>query len=219
MNVRSDVSGSHRGGMTTRVGLLGGTFDPPHVGHLIVAQDVVETLGLDELRFVVAARSPFKEGRDGTAGEIRAAMVQAAIAADPRFRVSRVELERGGTSYTVDTLRTLRRSEPDVGAWHVVIGADQLARLAEWRNPEELARMATLVVMNRRGSDPEAMRVEGLDLEWTTVEVTRVDVSSTRIRRRVAEGRPVRYLVPAPVGRIIERKRLYRHAPTGAPVR
>lgn len=206
-----------RGG-AARVGLLGGTFDPPHVGHLIVAQDVAEALGLDELRFVVAARSPFKEERDPSPGGTRAAMVEAALAGDTRFRVSRVELERGGLSYAVDTLRALRATEPHV-EWSLVIGADQLARLAEWREPEELTRLATLVVMNRRGADPGTMRVEGLDVSWTPVEVTRVELSSTRIRRRVAEGRPVRYLVPEAVRRIIDEKRLYRHAPSGASAR
>lgn len=208
----------HAAGASGRIGLLGGTFDPPHVGHLIVAQDVTEALRLDELRFVVAARSPFKEDRDGTSGATRAAMVEAALGDDPRFRVSRTELERGGPSYTVDTVRTLRASEPGV-QWHVVIGADQLRRFAEWREPEELARLASLVVMNRRGSDPGEMRVGGVDLAWTPVEVTRVDVSSTRIRRRAAEGRSLRYLVPERVRRIIEENGLYRDAPRGAPVR
>lgn len=201
-----------------RVGLLGGTFDPLHVGHLIVAQDVVEGLELDELRFVIAARSPFKEVRDQTPGETRAGMVDAALGDDPRLRVSRIELERGGTSYAVETVRELRASEPEV-EWYLIIGADQLSRLAEWREPEALARLATLVVMNRRGSDPGTMSVEGLDVSWTPVEVTRVDVSSTRIRRRVARGRPVRYLVPEPVRRIIDDRGLYRPGPSGAPVR
>lgn len=203
-------------GGSGRIGLLGGTFDPPHVGHLIVAQDVVEALALDELRFVVAARSPFKDDREGTPAEIRAAMVRAAVGEDPRLRVSRIEMERGGTSYTVDTLRALRASEPGA-EWHLIIGADQLARFSEWREPEELARLAMLVVMNRRGSDPEEMRVEGVRVSWTPVEVTRVDVSSTRIRERVAERRSIRYLVPESVRRIIEENRLYRRAPRGAP--
>lgn len=202
----------------TRVGLLGGTFDPPHVGHLIAAQDVMEALHLDKLRFVVAARSPFKTERPGSPGEVRAAMVEAASGDDPRFRVSRIELERGGTSYTVETVRELRAAEPDV-RWHLIIGADQLARFGEWREPEALARMATLVVMSRRGSGLEGRRVEGLDIEWAPVEVSRVDVSSTRIRERVAEGRSVRYLVPEPVRKIIGEKQLYRRTPRGVSTR
>lgn len=203
---------------TRRVGLLGGTFDPLHLGHLVVAQDLADALDLDEVRFVVAARPPLKPDREPVPGELRAAMVEAALVGDPRFRVSRLELERGGTSYTVDTIRALREAEPGV-EWFVAIGADQLARLSEWREPEELARLARLVVMGREGMETDVTEVGGGKIACRSVDVTRIDLSSTKVRARVAAGKSVRYLVPEPVRRIIEERGLYRDARSGAPAR
>lgn len=210
-------AGSARGpkGRPARVGLLGGTFDPPHLGHLVVAQDVAEALDLEEVRFVVAARPPLKPDRQPAPGEVRAAMVEAAVADDPRFRLSRIELDRGGTSYSVDTVRALSEAEPSV-EWFLVIGADQLPQLPEWREPEELARLARLVVVSRRGRVPEGPGPGDLRVAWQSVEVTRIDVSSTEIRARIAGGRSVRYLVPEGVRGIIEASGLYREARAGA---
>ena len=191
--------------------MFGGTFDPPHVGHLIVAQDAVEALGLDELRFVVAGDPPHK-AESAASPEQRARMTEAAVGDDPRLRVSRVELEREGASYTVDTLRRLREDEPDAG-FVLLIGADQLRDFASWREPGEIARLARLVVMAREGHDPRRVDPSvdlGVDVEYDVVDVTRVDISSTRIRERISSGRSVRYLVPAAVRRIIEAEGLYR---------
>ncbi|HZD03830.1 MAG TPA: nicotinate-nucleotide adenylyltransferase [Longimicrobiales bacterium] len=200
------------------MGVLGGTFDPPHLGHLVVAQDVAEALDLDEVRFVVAARPPLKPDRQPAPGEVRAAMVEAAVAGNPRFRLSRIELDRGGASYTVDTVRALREAEPGV-EWFVVIGADQLAQLTEWREPEALGRLARLVVVSRRGHTPGPSGAGGSSVPWRSVEVTRIDVSSTEVRGRVAAGRSVRYLVPETVRRIIEERGLYREARAVVPGR
>lgn len=190
-----------------RVGIYGGTFDPPHVGHLITAQDAVEALDLDELRFMVAGRPPHKPDQPLTRGEVRVAMMEAAVGDDERFRVSRRELERDGPSYTVDTLRALVEDEPDVRRF-LLMGADQFAELDGWKEPREIARMATLAVMAREGSDPGECDPR-TEVRYERVPVTRVDVSSTMVRERVRAGRPVRYLVPEAVRRIIEERRLY----------
>lgn len=205
--------------MARRIGLFGGTFDPPHVGHVIVAQDVRDALDLDEMWFVVAARPPHKvgaaaEGDRGASAETRVRMVEAALGDDPCMRASRVELDRPGLSYTADTLRAVRRQEPGAEL-SLVIGADQLRAFGTWKEPEEIARLARLTVMGREGTGASTADVP-LDIEYDTVEVTRIDVSSTLVRRRVAEGRSIRYLVPEAVRRIIESEGLYaRVSPTG----
>ena len=186
------------------VGVFGGTFDPPHLGHLIVAQDVLEALGLDRLLLVPAGDPPHRDGPFAPA-ELRARMLEAAVAGTVGLEVSRLELERSGPSYTVDTLRELALPRD---ALHLVIGVDQLEALHTWKEPEELARLARLVVMAREGRDPREV-VPRVDLEYEVVPVTRVDLSSTGIRRRIAEGRSVRYRLPEAVLKIVEEENLY----------
>lgn len=195
-------------GPRRRIGLLGGTFDPPHVGHLVVARDVLEALGLDEVRLVVAARPPHKPGADAPA-EARARMVEACLAEarEPGLVASRVELEREGPSYTVDTLRALREREAGVEIT-LILGADQAPDFGSWKEPREIAELARLVVVARAGESPAEID-PGLDVDWETLEVTRLDVSSTGIRRRLREGRSVRWLVPGPALEIIEEEGLY----------
>ena len=187
-----------------RVGLLGGTFDPPHIGHLIAAQDVLVALGLDRVLFIPAHAPPHKRSRAITPAAIRLEMLEAAIGDDARFGVDTLELERKGISYTVDTLRELREREP---RWelYLLLGTDQARDLGSWREPAEIVRLARLVVMARDG-------VASVSLPWPaeTVGVTRIDVSSTGVRNRMAEGRPIRYVVPDGVLRVIEREGLYR---------
>jgi len=190
------------------VGIFGGTFDPPHIGHLVAAQDVVEALGLDELRLVVAARPPHKEPVVAGSADARLRMVRAAIEGDGRLTASRIELDRPGASYTVDTLRAIRSTAPDLDL-RLVVGADQLAAFDSWKEPEEVARLARLTVMDREGQRVSSRSAGGLDVTYDTVAVTRIDVSSTLVRRRVAEGRSVRYLVPHAVRHIIEEEGLY----------
>lgn len=187
-----------------RVGLLGGTFDPPHIGHLIAAQDVITSLGLDRVLFIPAHSPPHKRDRTVTAASIRLEMLEATIAGNPCFGIDTLELERKGTSYTVETLRILREREPD-WALHLLLGVDQVRELATWREPAEVVRLARLVVMAREG-------VGEVRLDWPCdrVAVTRIDVSSTDLRRRAAAGRPIRYLVTDAALRIIEREGLYR---------
>lgn len=182
-----------------RIGVFGGTFDPPHVGHLIVASDVCDALELDRMIFVPAADPPHKRGRVTASAEARLRMVRAAIAGDPRFEVDDLELRREGASYTVDTLRELTRRHPEA-EFFFLVGADQVRQLGSWREPEEIARLACLAVVHRGGEPPE---VEAR-LRHRVVPVTRVDLSSTDIRARLREGRTVRYLVPEAVREVVE---------------
>ncbi|HEY0021136.1 MAG TPA: nicotinate-nucleotide adenylyltransferase [Longimicrobium sp.] len=185
-----------------RLGVYGGAFDPPHLGHLTAASDACDALGLDRLLWIPSAVHPLKPVR--TAPELRLEMVRAAIQGDPRFAADDLELRRTGPSYTVDTLRALRQREPGAALFFVT-GADNLADLPRWREPDQIARLATLAVMSRAGdqlsADPAFPAVP--------VPVTRVDLSSTEVRRRVAAGLSIRYLVPEAVREVIARERLY----------
>src|SRR5690606_19926739 len=182
-----------------RIGILGGTFDPPHIGHLIVAQDAWNALGLDRVLFVPAAVPPHKRGRVSTPAEVRLAMVEAACADDPRFEASDLEIRRGGTSYTVDTLRALKERDPQ-GALFFLLGADQFREIHTWRSPEELVRLAELVALSRPGYPNVEPQI---GLPYRRLDVTCVDISATEIRRRVVAGEPIRYLVPEAVEAII----------------
>ena len=185
-----------------RLGLFGGTFDPPHLGHLIVAQDVVEVLSLDRLLFIPAGRPPHKTDRRISPAAIRLKMVQEIVAGNEAFGVSDVEVNRGGPSYTVDTLRYYRDLHPGADIFFV-LGADQAAAFQAWQEPEEVAALANLVVMDRAGT---GVPPGG----FASVPVTRVDISATEIRRRVRRDRSIRYMVPESVRQIIEEHRLYR---------
>ena len=186
-----------------RLGIYGGAFDPPHLGHLVAASDACEALGLHRLLWIPSAVHPLKAVR--TAAGVRLEMVRAAVAGDGRFAADDLELRRTGPSYTVDTLRELRAREPDAALFFLT-GADNLADLPRWREPDEIARLATLAVVSRAGDSLPA----DAPYPAVAVKVTRVDVSSTEIRRRVAAGQSIRYLVPDAVRAVIERERLYR---------
>ncbi|HYE57118.1 MAG TPA: nicotinate-nucleotide adenylyltransferase, partial [Rhodothermales bacterium] len=191
--------------LAPRWGLFGGAFDPPHLGHLIVAETIREVLGLERVVWMVAARPPHKLGRAVTDFEQRLAMVQAAIAGNPGFEVSDLEAQRfeatGQPSYTVDTLRALHAAQPDV-RWALLMGEDQYAAFATWRDPNEITRMADLVVYRRTGATA-APEVQA-HFAARIVEAGRVDVSSTELRARVREGRSLRYLVPEAVRAYVE---------------
>lgn len=194
-----------------KIGVFGGTFDPPHLGHLVVATDVFEALRLDRLLLVPSAQHPFKGSSVRAAPELRVEMIRAAVRGDPRFEVDELELHRAGPSYTVDTLRALRERYPDAELFFL-IGADNLRELPAWREPEEVVRLATLVVMSRGGERA------GPDVPYPAlaVKVTRVDISATEIRRRAGSGRSIRYLVPEAVREIIARESLYRESVSSA---
>jgi nicotinate-nucleotide adenylyltransferase len=186
------------------VGLFGGSFDPIHHGHLIVGRAVAETLGLEELRFMPAGEQPFKQGRHVASASERATMVALAVAGEAGLAVERCEVDRPGPSYTVDTLRTLRSREPGQD-FTLVVGADATRELDQWREAAALPALARIVAVARPGTPrPASALVERV------VEVPAVDLSATQIRRRVAEGRSIRYLVPDAVAEFIAIHGLYR---------
>ena len=190
----------------SRVGILGGTFDPPHLGHLAVARSVREALDLDEVLFVVANEPWQKVGaRSISAAPDRLAMVRAALAGHRGLRASSLEIDRGGPSYTVDTLRELHRSDPD-RALFLIVGADAAELLHTWARHEELPGLATLVIVDRPGCSP------GADPKgWEVVHVPGpgFEVSSTMVRDALASGEPVDHLIADPVLTQIERRGLY----------
>lgn len=188
-----------------RLGIFGGTFDPPHLGHLVAASDACEALELDRVLWIPSARHPLKQGRVQTSAALRLEMVRAAIAGDPRFEADELELRREGPSYTVDTLRALAGRHPGA-ALFLLSGADLLSELPRWREPDEIQRLATLAVLSREGDTLPAET----GLRAVAVPVTRVDVSATEVRRRASEERSIRYLVPEAVRAIVERERPYR---------
>ncbi len=185
------------------IGLLGGSFDPVHHGHLLAGQAAIEALGLAELRFVVAREQPFKAGRHAAPAGLRARMVELAIAGEPRFRCERVELERPGPSYTVDTLRALRAREPGA-AFTLLVGADAARELGAWREAPALPGLARIVVFARAGEAPPAS-----PLVHGTIAVPAVDISASAVRERVRQGRSIRYWVPDAVAACIAEHGLY----------
>ena len=185
------------------IGLFGGSFDPVHHGHLIVARVAAESLRLDELRFLPAREQPFKQGRHGAQAADRAVMLELAIAGSPGFAIERTELDRPGPSYTVDTLEALRAREPAAN-WTLLLGADAAAELGAWHRAGELPRMARIIVFGRPGAPiPASPPIAG------SVAVPAVDISATEIRRRVRTGLPIRYWVPDAVAEYMVRHRLY----------
>ena len=185
------------------IGLLGGSFDPIHHGHLIAAQTLLLSLGLEELRFVPAREQPFKQGRHRAPADLRARMVEAAIAGEPAFRLERSELTREGPSYTVDTLRALAARDPG-RELVLLVGSDAAADLPAWREAKVLPSLARIVVFARPGAD-----VPANSLITRVVPVPRIDISATEIRRRVRLGLSIRYWVPDAVAGVIAAERLY----------
>ena len=206
--MRRDPKGS--GVVPLRLGLFGGTFDPPHNGHVAVAKDVADALNLNRLLWIPAGEPPHKAQQDVTPASLRLEMVLAATAEDARFEVSDVETAREGPSYTVDTLGEVRRKFPHATLYFIV-GADEYDALATWRAPEQVLELTRLAVMDRgeaRAAD-NMPDVAGADAaEFVAVE--RIDISSTRVRAHIAAGLDVADLVPPGVATIIERAGLYR---------
>ncbi|HET7186957.1 MAG TPA: nicotinate (nicotinamide) nucleotide adenylyltransferase, partial [Gemmatimonadaceae bacterium] len=175
-----------------RLGIFGGSFDPPHLGHLLPVIDAAESLGLDAVRFVPAGIQPFKVGRASAAPEHRLAMTTRLVAGVPGFSADSSEIDRGGLSYTVDTLGTLSRTS---GADELVllVGADAFAMFDQWREPERIAELATIAVLVRGEAPlPELKTGRAVQL----LRTRRVDISSTELRARVADGRTIRGFVP-----------------------
>jgi nicotinate-nucleotide adenylyltransferase len=192
-----------------RLGIFGGTFDPPHVGHLLAASDAIEHLALDRLVFVPAAIQPLKATRETASGAHRLAMVRLTVGADPRLETDAVELDRDGLSYTVDTLKDFARRFPSADLFFLV-GADVLSTFAQWRDPQGVLELATLAVVTR-SADSDVMEMnEELARRVTPVPTRRVDVSSTEIRDRVRSGRSIHGFVTDAVAEYISSHGLYR---------
>lgn len=192
-----------------RLGVFGGTFDPPHIGHLVTAINVRHTLNLDRVLFVVNNVPWQKVGsRPISPVEDRWAMTQAAVAGAPGIEACRIEIDAGGMSYTADTLAALRAEAPDRELF-VVLGSDAAAGLPTWERVDEVRRAATIVVVQRPGR-ADAPPLEGW--RWEQVEVPALDVSSTDLRDRARDGRPLDYLVPPAVIECIAARHLYLDA-------
>jgi nicotinate-nucleotide adenylyltransferase len=190
------------------VGVFGGTFDPPHIGHLIIAQHVLQEIGLDRIVFVPGATPPHKQDREISPATDRLAMLRAAIIGNPGFEVSEAEIERGGVSFTVDTLLHMHAARPDDGLYFL-LGMDNLPEFAAWKDPDRIVDLARLVVMTRPGFSPELPSFVA-SKNPLLCKVPGIGVSSSMVREMVAGGRSIRYLVPDAVARHIAGRRLYR---------
>ncbi|PYF99141.1 nicotinate-nucleotide adenylyltransferase [Georgenia satyanarayanai] len=197
-----------------RIGVMGGTFDPIHHGHLVAASEVADVFSLDEVLFVPTGEPVFKQDRTVTPAEHRYLMTVVATASNPRFTVSRVDIDRPGLTYTIDTLRDLKGSFPDAELYFIT-GADVLPEILSWKDVDELWSLAHFVGVDRPGHhlDDTGLPSSGVSL----LEVPAMAISSTDCRRRVQEGMPVWYLVPDGVVQYIHKHGLYRSpAPSGA---
>jgi nicotinate-nucleotide adenylyltransferase len=203
-----------------RVGLLGGTFNPPHLGHLICAQEALLGVGLDRVLLVPARVPPHKAVESDPGVEERVALCAAAVAGDERLGVSRADADREGPAYTVELLRALRAAAPQ-DELVFIVGGDMAHSLPAWREPEAILALARLAVAEREGMARAeiAERLAGLDGAGDRVSffaMPRIDISSSLVRRRVAAGAPIRYLVPDAVAAHIERRGLYAAYPGGS---
>ena len=193
------------GSSRPRIGVMGGTFDPIHHGHLVAASEVAQSYGLDEVVFVPTGEPTYKSVV--TPAEHRYLMTVIATASNPRFTVSRVDIERGGPTYTIDTLTDLQRQRPDAELFFIT-GADAIAQILSWRDVEELWELAHFVAVSRPGHD---LSVSGLpEQDVSLLEVPALAISSTDCRDRVRRGFPVWYLVPDGVVQYISKHHLYR---------
>ena len=196
------------------IGVLGGTFDPIHNAHIVVAEEARAALNLAEILFVPAGQPQLKENTPISAAAHRVEMVRLALADKPYFRLSTMEIERGGPSYTVDTIAELQAGFGAGNELFLILGWDSLAELPKWREPSRLIAMCRLVVAPRPGySRPELNALEtvipGISQRVTIMDKPEIDISASDIRNRVAQGLSIRHLVPEPVNRYIKQHELY----------
>jgi nicotinate-nucleotide adenylyltransferase len=200
-----------------RLGVFGGTFDPVHFGHLLLAESCREQCRLDRVWFVPAGQPPHKTNHTLTPGDKRIEMLKLAIGGHEAFEICRLEIDRPGPSYTVETLAAIHEQQPDAQLFFLM-GSDSLADLPTWREPARICELAELVVVRRPGSpEPDWSRVDGLApaeriqrFRRNTVEMPLVDIRSRDIRRRVSQGRSIRFMTPRAVEVYIETQGLYR---------
>lgn len=200
---------------------MGGTFDPIHHGHLVAASEVADRFGLDEVVFVPTGRPWQKHGHHVSAAEDRYLMTVIATASNPRFSVSRVDIDRGGPTYTKDTLRDLQAADPGAELYFIT-GADALASILSWQNWEDLFSMARFIGVSRPGYELDATHISAAmdelpDDALTLVEIPALAISSTDCRNRAAQARPIWYLVPDGVVQYVSKRKLYRGLGSAAP--
>lgn len=188
--------------MKKRVGILGGTFDPPHIGHLIIANEVLQELELDEVRFMPNQEPPHKEKTAGVTDLDRLNMLELATSGQPAFKIETIEMERPGRSYTYDTIVLLKEREPDT-QFYFIIGADMIEYLPKWRNIDQLVRLVRFVGVNR----PAYSHQTKYPVQF--VEIPEIHISSSLIRERLEKKRSVKYLIPDAVWEYIKEHHLY----------
>ncbi len=184
-----------------KIGVLGGTFNPPHIGHLILAQQVLEQLCLDKVFFIPAYRPPHKNS-NCLEPKFRLKLIQLAVTGNPKFQVLDIEIERKGTSYTVDTVAELKKRYQDV-TFYLIIGSDLADSFDCWKNPDKIKKMAKLVVAKRRGVSL------GQREDFLFVDINQIEISSSLVRKRIKEAKSIKYLVPEKVERYIRENNLY----------
>lgn len=196
----------------TRIGIMGGTFDPIHYGHLVIAEAAWYTFSLDKVIFIPAGSPPHKRNSHSTAAPARAEMVALAIASNQHFDLSLIEVERSGFSYSVDTVAAIAQEYHNEADIYFITGADAVLDIGTWRQPERLLSMCRFVAATRPGFD--LAKLEKLPAPWRNkidvMEIPGLDISSTDIRFRVQEERPIKYLLPETVEEYIYKYRLYR---------
>lgn len=196
----------------TKIAIMGGTFNPIHIGHLVCAEEAVSHYGLDRVLFMPTGTPPHKDIEAGISSEDRYRMTEIATSGNPRFEVSRYEIEKKQVCYTVDTLRHFRAELPEAELFFIT-GTDAVVEILEWKDPEEILELATLIAATRPGFPLDRIpgRIRELMEEGRVqvMEIPCIGVSSSLVRERVAAGRSIRYLVPEGVERFIEKERLY----------
>ena len=203
---------THHASLVTRVGILGGTFDPPHYGHLALAEAALAQRQLDQVLFAPAGVQPLKQEERSSTPEHRARMVELAIADQPRFALSRADLDRPGPHYTVDLLIIIQQQYPDAALWFIM-GEDSLSDLLRWRDPARVIRLARLAVLRRPGYEPDwavldrALPDLRAQIDW--IDHAELAISASDIRRRVRHGLPIAALVPERVLAYLVAQRLY----------
>lgn len=211
---RFDTLGQEDPDKTYALGIMGGTFDPIHMGHLAVAEQARDVLGLDAVVFMPAGRQPYKIDQDQLAAEKRLEMCRLALSDNENFDVSPLEVEREGITYTINTLKTVRAHYPSNVKLYFIAGADSIATLADWKDARELSGLASFVGINRPGTKligdkaiKKSLQEAGFTVEF--IHAPSLDISSTDLRRRIAQGGSIRYLIPEPVRLVIETENLY----------